>query len=100
MRQFRLNVGALEEQALASGREERFREGQEFGQRRKAAGGDEGGWRQVCRLDADSVHVDRGAGDPRGLAKESSLALVGLDQVEGHVCGKGENEPREAGTGA
>ena len=51
-------------------------------------------------LDADSVHVDRGAGDPRGLAKESSFALVGLDQVEGHVCGKGENQPREAGAGA
>ena len=85
---------------MASGGKKRRRKAQQFRQRGKAAGGDERGSRQVRRLDADGVNVDRGARDSGRLAKEGGLALVGLDQVEGQVCGKREDQARESGTGA
>ena len=101
VRQFRLDVGALQEQAFPSGREERRREGQKLGQRREGAGGDEGRRWQVCAASMRTAcTLNRGAGDARGLAQESGFALIGLDQVEGHAGGKGQDQPGEAGTGA
>ena len=47
-----------------------------------------------------SMDVDRRTGDSRGLAQERRLALVGLDQVERHTGGQGENQAGEAGAGA
>jgi hypothetical protein len=100
VRQFRLNVSTLEEQALSARREQRGGKGQELRQRGQGAGGDERRWGEAGRFYASCMDADRGAGDSGRLVQESSLALVRLDQIELNSGGKGEDQAGEAGAGA
>ena len=100
VRQFRLDAGTLEEQALSARREQRGGKGQELRQRGHSAGGDERRRGEAGGFDADCMDADGGAGDSGGLAQESGLALVRLDQIERYAGGEGQDQAGEAGAGA
>ena len=94
------DAGTLEEQALSARREQWSGKGEELRQRGHSAGGDERRRGEAGGFDAGCMDADGGSGDSGGLAQESGLALVCLDQIERHPGGEGQDQAGEAGAGA